>query len=47
MSNLKDCKQELNKILMKYIDVDKHTDYTNYKELINAIIEWSENKNEI
>jgi len=35
-------RQQINKILHDYIDVDKNTDYTNYKKLITAIEEWHE-----
>ena len=33
-------RQQINKILHDHIDVDKNTDYTNYKKLITAIEEW-------
>ena len=35
-------RQQINKILHDHIEVDKNTDYTNYKKLITAIEEWHE-----
>jgi len=35
-------RQIINKILQDHIDVNKHEDYTNYKNLITAIENWHE-----
>ena len=33
-------RQKLNKIIHNYVEVNKNEDYTNYKGLITALIEW-------
>lgn len=33
-------KKELREILHAYIDVSPYEDYTDYDELVNALIEW-------
>lgn len=33
-------REELNKLIHNYVDVNKHEDYTDYKGLISALIEW-------
>jgi hypothetical protein len=37
-------RQIINKILHDHIDVNKHEDYTNYKNLITAIEVWHESE---
>ena len=33
-------RQKVNKIIHTYVDVNKNEDYTDYKGLITALIEW-------
>ena len=37
-------RQKVNKIIHTYIDVNNHEDYTDYKGLITALIDWKNNK---
>ena len=39
-------RQKVNKIIHTYVDVNEYEDYTDYKGLITALIEWKDKSKE-